>query len=547
MKPHWRLGAALILCGPALRTAAAGTPDDPRGTYFSKKAYDPHPLPDYAKLKDQLPAPILASHPEWVALYWKAWEIAFHNFHEPEPGSHFVSQFIDAAFNKNTFLWDTCFMSMFCNVAHPLVPGIESLDNFYARQHADGEIGREIVRSTGLDYAPWVDAGGRPLFSRNGFNADSPDSPVKYRGRPVPEPAPRLTLDAVDNPLPAWAELESYRVTGDRDRIARVYPPLAAYYGAIRKYLRQGNGLYVTDWASMDNSPRNRYLANGGTAVDTSSQMVLFARQLSEMAGMLGKDRDRLAFALDARELSGIINRLMWNPDRRFYFDLTQDGRQAPVRTVAAYWTLLAEVAPVDRARALVQALGDPDAFGRRNQVPTLPADEKGFDPMGGYWRGSVWAPTTMMVIRGLERYGRAQQARQIALGNLRLMSAVLQKTGTIWENYAPDSESQGRPAKDDFVGWSGLGPIDWLLEYALGLKPDAPDNTLDWTPDPDGRSGCRNYRFNGHVCSLEATPLGGGRFRYSVDADEPFLIRLGRDGDWKTVNIGFGPNAWSD
>ena len=63
-----------------------------------------------------------------------------------------MSQFIDAAFNKNIFLSDSCIMSMFCDYAYPLVPGVPSLDNFYARQHEDGEICREISRETGEDY-----------------------------------------------------------------------------------------------------------------------------------------------------------------------------------------------------------------------------------------------------------------------------------------------------------------------------------------------------------------------------------------------------------
>jgi len=86
-------------------------------------------------------------------MYWKSWELAFRNFPEPATDSGYVSQFIDAAFNENIFLWDTCSMTMFCNYAHPLVPGLASLDNFYAKQHADGEICREINRSTGQDCA----------------------------------------------------------------------------------------------------------------------------------------------------------------------------------------------------------------------------------------------------------------------------------------------------------------------------------------------------------------------------------------------------------
>ena len=170
-------------------------------------------------------------------MYWKAWELAFNNFHEPASGSGFVSQFIDAAFNQNIFLWDTCFMTMFCNVAYPLVPGIGSLDNFYAKQHTDGEICREIGRATGVDYAEWVNREDKGLFSRWGWNG-APNAPVIYRGRATPQPPPLLTLDALNHPIFDWAELESYRMTGDVERLNLVYEPLLHYYRALEKYLQ---------------------------------------------------------------------------------------------------------------------------------------------------------------------------------------------------------------------------------------------------------------------------------------------------------------------
>jgi hypothetical protein len=127
------------------------------GMYFAKRAYEPKPLPNFVEVRSQLPSPIYDEDPVLVRLYWKAWELAFHIFHEPALQSGFVSQFIDAAFNANVFLWDSCFMSMFCNYADPLVPGISTLDNSYAKQHEDGEICREIVRNTGIDFHEWVD------------------------------------------------------------------------------------------------------------------------------------------------------------------------------------------------------------------------------------------------------------------------------------------------------------------------------------------------------------------------------------------------------
>ncbi len=429
---------AAVLFFALISTVAAGA-ESPQGMYFAKKAYEPKPLPKFSEMKDRLPGPIYDENPTYVAMYWKAWELAFRNFHEPAPRSGYVSQFIDAAFNQDIFQWDTCYMTMFCNYADPLTPGIGSLDNFYCKQHADGEICREIDRATGRDFAPWVNDGRKGLLSRwNDFS-------VKYVGRDAPQPPPLLTLDGLNHPIFAWAELEHFRVTGDRSRLRLVFDPLLHYYQALQKYLRQGNGLYMTDWASMDNSPRVPDLKGGGTAVDTSAEMVLFAEQLATIAELAGKKEAAGGFRKDAAELKRSINENMWNAERKFYFDLTVDGRQSSVKTIAAFWTLLAGVASPQQADALAAELRNQNSFGRLHRVPTTPADQQGFDPAGGYWRGAVWPPTNTMVIRGLERYGKNDLAREIALEHLERIGEVFQKTGTVWENYASDRAAPAR------------------------------------------------------------------------------------------------------
>jgi hypothetical protein len=534
------LGLPLLLTGggrlaPASAQSDSHNPPAPSaeelGKYYAKKRYDPAPLPQWQSVHPQLPAPIYEGRPDWIAMYWKSWELAFRNFHEPATGSGFVSQFIDAAFNANIFLWDSCFMTMFCNYAHPLVPGIGTLDNFYAKQHEDGEICREIVRNTGVAFSQWVNRENRPLFSRWGKEPSTPFVPydVVYRGRPAPKKNPKLTLDGLNHPILAWAELESYRMTGDTARLGRIWEPLVHYYAALEEYLRQGNGLYMTDWASMDNSTRNAYLDRGGTGIDISSEMVLFARQLSEIAGIQGTTAEASRFASEADRLAGVINQAMWAPQRRFYFDLTLDGKPAPVKTIAAFWTLLAKVASPDQAEALAAELENPKTFKRLHRVPTLAADEPGYNPAGGYWRGSVWAPTDTMVIRGLENYGYHALAREIALNHLEVAAQVFEKTGTIWENYAPDAATQGKPARQNFAGWSAIGPILYLMEYAIGLRADAPRNSLAWNLTPGIQHGCERYRFNGHVTSLVAKPLADrlGRFQVSVDSDGAFTLSL--------------------
>jgi len=128
----------------------------PVGDLFAKKQYTPQPLPTFEQSKDKLPNPILDDNPDWVEMYWKCWQIAFTNIHQPKPGSVFVSNWIDAAFKDYIYQWDTIFMVMFARYGDGTgFPGAQSLDNFYCRQHQTGYI---CAKSTGRRFGA---AGGR--------------------------------------------------------------------------------------------------------------------------------------------------------------------------------------------------------------------------------------------------------------------------------------------------------------------------------------------------------------------------------------------------
>ena len=518
-----------------------------RGLYFKGKGTAGEPLYSYEEARERLPEPLLPGRPAWTGCYHYAWKIAFSNARRPAPGSGFVSNFVDAAFNQDLFLWDTVFITMFAGFARPFLPGIEALDNFYAKQLPDGEIPRELVRETGEDLPFWVNREGLALHSyfhnHYGFRKLFTQAPPKVEemyfpdlGRPQREIA-WYTLDNLNHPLLAWAELVSYAQTGNAERLARVFPSLLKQYDSMGELLRHANGLYVSDWASMDNSPRNQYL---GCAVDTSCEMALFAANLLEMMdileglGLLPVNGElRRGLEMERAALTETINRLLWDEDSGFYYDLKPDGRRAPVKTAAAYWALAAGVADKKQAERLAAWLENPAAFKRLHRVPVCSADAEGYDPRGGYWRGSVWAPTNTMILYGLEKYGYEALAREIALNHLDALVRVWEDTGTIWENYPPDSISSADADRKDFVGWSGIGTIRYLLRYALGLFPDAPANTLRWEPDreflKEGELGCRRFRFGPVETELFARPEGG-RLLVSASADREYTLdfRLG-------------------
>lgn len=524
-----------------------------QGMYFAKKVYDPQPLPRYVETRSLLPAPIYDENPLWIEAYWRTWELAFRNFYEPADGSGFVSQFLDCAFNDNIFFWDTAIETLFLNVAHPLVPGISALDNFYCKQYATGEICREINRTTGIDFALWKNTEDAPLFSRWGYSDyfHQQRYEIVYKNREIPSPNPNLTLDALNNPIAAWAEMESFRWTGDVGRLAMVREPLIRYYEALKKYLRQGNGLYMTDWASQDNSSRNPYLTGGGTAIDTSSQMVLFARNLAEMSRILDLEPDHDRWMEEAEGLAAIINQKMWDPQRRFYFDLTLDEEMSPIKTICAFWTLISQTATSDRAQYLAEQLSNPNTFGRLHPVPSLAADEETYYPEGGYWCGAVWPSTNTMVIKGLEVMGYPNLAQEIAIRHLDAVARVYRETGTFWENYAADSyapgiNTNGAPVVKDMVGWGALAPILYLLEYVIGLKPDAARNFLSWTITSEHTCGCERFRFNGHVVDLIARPSSENTTLITVQSDGEFQLRISRQGVVKECSILKGMSEWT-
>lgn len=494
----------------------------PRGMYFSKKEYSPFDLKPFEKTKERLPNPILSNNKKIIDCYWYAVRLAFKNVKRPTRESGFVSDFVDAAFNEDIFMWDTAFITMFCNLFHRFIPGICSLDNFYCKQLEDGEIPRELERESGKDFYKWVNAYDKPLYSyfhnNYGYRRLKEINNLSYEqmykpnlGRKV-EKNPYLTLDNLNHPIMAWAEYVSYLQTGDIERLKLVHEPLFHYYKALWYHLRHKNNLYVTDWASMDNSPRNKYL---GCAVDTSCEMVLFARNLIDIMeellkhGLIDKTlyRDRKAFLEESSEATKeTINGLMWDERQGFYFDLKDDGERAPVKTIAAFWTLISGVASEKQAERLAAWLEDKATFNRIHRIPVCAADEEEYDGQGGYWRGSVWAPTNTMVIYGLLKYGYHKLAKDIALNHLDNVVKVFESTDTIWENYPPDHISSGNADKKDFVGWSGLGPILYLIEFKIGLKADAIKEQVTWSINSEEElSGCENYWFFGKTASFYA------------------------------------------
>jgi hypothetical protein len=444
---------------------------------FRLQRYQPKALPAYDK--SLLPELVADDHPLWVAMYDFAWRTAFRNLRQPEPESGFVANFIDPAFNANTFLWDSCFMTLFGRYARRQFRFIGTLDNFYAKQHDDGFICREINTYSG-----------RSVFQSLDPRSTGPN-------------------------IFAWTEWLDYQQSGDVERLRQVFPVLIGYHRWWRDWRTHPDGSYWTSgWGSgMDNQtrvPRSEYHHRHYAWVDANMQQALNCQMLLQIATVIGRDEFNGELQAEVEHLHRLINALFWDETSGFYYDAAPDGTLSQTKSIGAYWGLLSDAIPAEHAARMIAHLDDPASFNRPHRVPTQSHDSPIYHPYGGYWLGAVWSPTNYMVLRGLTERGAHDLAHAIALNHVENVAQVYENTGTLWENYAPEHIAPGKPAGREFVGWTGLSAIAIPIEYLIGLRPAS--DALLWDIRLTGRHGVQRYPYGAEntidlLCERRRTP----------------------------------------
>ncbi|MDR2843192.1 MAG: glycoside hydrolase [Candidatus Symbiothrix sp.] len=478
---------------------------------FIHQTPDVTPVPDYASARQMLPQPIWANHPDAINLYHYAWEIAFSNLRVPTKRNGFVSPFIDTAFNGCLFMWDSSFILMFGRYGSRAFDFQATLDNFYGKQHSDGFICREIRESDGSD-----------TFER--FDASSTGP----------------------NVMP-WAEWEYFLNLNDTARLQQVFHPLLAYYQWFKTYRSWPDGSYfASGWGcGMDNQPRipqgfhELWSSAHMSWIDITLQEIFAGKILIKMAEHLGKDSEVKDIREEIDYLTQYVNEKMWNNQTAFYFDRFRDGSLSDVKSIAAYWALLAQTADKNQSERFIQHLENPNEFARTVRVPALSADNPGYKADGGYWNGGVWAPSSYMVLRGLTNYEKDSLAHAIASNLLENAIEVYKQTGTLWEHYAP--EMHKGMGKQKFVGWTGLIPITMLFEYVFGIRPNVPANELVWDVRLLDEHGIKNYPFGKEgvvnlLCAKRKNPKDEPRIKVSSTVD--LQIKLIWEGGSKQIGI---------
>ncbi|MDY0288219.1 MAG: trehalase family glycosidase [Sphaerochaeta sp.] len=431
---------------------------------ISKKRGE-HPGKEHAESKQYLP--LVEGFSPLTASCWDfCWKGVLDHRIQPTQQNRFISEAVDTVFNGSVFLWDTVMTVQYAKYGSRAFDVAGSLDNFYARQHPDGFICREVRSSDGHE-----------SWNRHDPSSTGPD-------------------------IFAWGEWDLYRLSGDVERLKTVLPALIGYFYWLRAYRRWPDGSrWHSGWGSgIDNQPRQRTVTLPGGIdtnfvpiqyywftpsamgwIDATAQALLSAQTLVKMIDITGSCTDHRDTIVAERDLLySVIHTSMYNEETGFYSDRHADGTVSEIKSLAAYWVILTDDVPSDRVSRMVEMLEDPKFFKRPHMIPALSADHPAYKEKGDYWNGGVWPPTNYLVLRALRKQGYHDLAYRIAKNHLDAVLKVFEETGTVWENYAPEKFEPGSLSKPDMLGWSGLGPIAVLIEFICGVEIDMPNSRVE-------------------------------------------------------------------
>jgi neutral trehalase len=379
---------------------------------------------------------------------------------------------------------DAILSSFFLVYSNRIYQAHPTLDFFYSRQEPGGAI-------------------------RSAYNLET--------GLPEPE---ENNPEGLGLPLFAWAEFNLYHKSANKKRVKDVIPILDKYMGWVDAVFRRPNGLYEVPLAAtgMINAPRERAVY----PVDFNSIMAINVLYMSALADILNDKETSFQYKRQYFSLKTRINSLMWDPGDGFYYDIDGCEQRLPVKTLAGYWPLLAEIPNDDKAERIIDKLSDPRFFGAPHPFPSLAVSEEAFEENGCGYRGSVYPYLTFMVIKGLERYHRWDLARECAIRHLYFVLDSMSPDGNhhkgnLWEAYLPYKEGPAQwPGKQDFprsqyLTYDALSTICLTIENVVGLFISLPRKTVDWIIPNLEIMGVENLSLKKNMITILSNKSGRG------------------------------------
>lgn len=343
----------------------------------------------------------------------------------------------DESYNDNSFLWDDSFISWWMMKYDPEI-SISTIDYWWSRQVESGDDSGFIPRE--------VDQKSKSVWEASDPSSSAP-----------------MILGRI--------ELEYYKLFKRKKRLGTILPKLVNYFEWIekhRKTTKQGIDYYFwnTIGSGMDNLPRCEDIIDCGYS-DLISQQAALAKEISEMAFLLGINETSTKYSREYSRLSQQIRKNYWDETDSFVYNIDGGGKKIKsLQSVAFVWVIYAHALEPDKEKIMINKYMLPiNKFGGIPWLPSVSRDSDYYHKDGAYWRGGVWPPLVWIGYWGLKESGYNDEAKAISEEYLHYFDKLWVDEGTLYEYYKPILINDGLvggefpDAKKDFWGW-GILPI---------------------------------------------------------------------------------------
>ena len=192
-------------------------------------------------------------------------------------------------------------------------------------------------------------------------------------------------------------------------------------------------------------------------------------KDLETMAKMLGKANEAGDWAKQAETRKQNIQKYLWDAKSGFYFDYNLDKKERSTYIyITAYYPMWAGLATQEQAQALVKNLSKLEQPGGLVMSP--------YETEGQWDFPYAWAPTQMIAMEGLRKYGFSKDADRISYNFASMIAENFRRDGTIREKYNAVTRSSETAVKAGYninvvgFGWTNAAFAVFLNEMPKDL-----------------------------------------------------------------------------
>jgi len=206
-------------------------------------------------------------------------------------------------------------------------------------------------------------------------------------------------------------------------------------------------------------------------AVCLNSLLYKYEKDMEAMSTMLGRPKDAAMWKQRAAARGENIQKYLWDAEQGMFFDYDLHHKERSTYIyITTFYPLWAGVATKAQAAAIMKHLGKLEQPGGLVMSP--------YESEGQWDFPYAWAPTQLLAIEGMRKYGFNADADRISYNFLSMIAANFRHDGTIREKYNAVTRSSETTVKAGYnINVVGFG---WTNAVFLVFLHDLPQAMVE-------------------------------------------------------------------